>query len=90
MNQLQPNSFPIKATLLLTSTLTVMSGATIAPSLPAMQEFFANLGDYIRTRKDPKIRPAIDIMYDDLIRQHGVLCYIAQFCSCYRDYYQNY
>ncbi|MEM8675363.1 MAG: hypothetical protein AAGF83_16035 [Cyanobacteria bacterium P01_G01_bin.67] len=29
--------------------------------------------DYIRTRKDPKIRPAIDIMYDDLIRQHGVL-----------------
>ncbi|HEY9767776.1 MAG TPA: MFS transporter [Coleofasciculaceae cyanobacterium] len=31
----------IKATLLLTSTLTVMSGATIAPSLPAMQEYFA-------------------------------------------------
>lgn len=30
-------------------------------------------GDYIRTRKDPKIRPAIDIMYDDLIRQHGIL-----------------
>ncbi|MEM8778582.1 MAG: hypothetical protein AAGF26_06865 [Cyanobacteria bacterium P01_G01_bin.49] len=29
--------------------------------------------DYIYTRKDPKIRPAIDIMYDDLIRQHGVL-----------------
>ncbi|MDJ0617579.1 MAG: hypothetical protein QNJ63_12685 [Calothrix sp. MO_192.B10] len=30
-------------------------------------------GDYIRTRKDPKIRPAIDIMYEDLIKQHGVL-----------------
>ncbi len=30
-------------------------------------------GDYIRTRKDPKIRPAIDIMYDDLIEQHGLL-----------------
>lgn len=30
-------------------------------------------GDYIRTRKDPKIKPAIDIMYDDLIRQHGAL-----------------
>jgi hypothetical protein len=30
-------------------------------------------GDYISTRKDPKIRPAIDIMYDDLIKQHGVL-----------------
>jgi hypothetical protein len=29
--------------------------------------------DYIRTRKDPKIRPAIDIMYHDLIKQHGVL-----------------
>jgi MFS family permease len=44
MNQSQqPNSLPIKATLLLTSTLTVMSGATIAPSLPAMQEYFANV-----------------------------------------------
>ena len=40
---LKSNSFPIKATLLLTSTLTVMSGATIAPSLPAMQEYFANV-----------------------------------------------
>lgn len=30
-------------------------------------------GDYIRTRRDPKIRPAIDIMYDDLIKQHGLL-----------------
>ena len=37
------NSFSIKAALLLTSTLTVMSGATIAPSLPAMQEHFANV-----------------------------------------------
>ncbi|PSB05710.1 hypothetical protein C7B62_24595 [Pleurocapsa sp. CCALA 161] len=30
-------------------------------------------GDYLNTRKDPKIRPAIDIMYHDLIKQHGVL-----------------
>ena len=30
-------------------------------------------GDYIRTRKDPKIKPAIDVMYDDLIEQHGVI-----------------
>jgi hypothetical protein len=30
-------------------------------------------GNYIRTRQDPKIKPAIDIMYDDLIKQHGVL-----------------
>ena len=37
------NSFPIKATLLFTSTLTVMSGATIAPSLPAMQDYFGNV-----------------------------------------------
>ena len=42
-NQLKSNSFPIKVTLLLTSTLTVMSGATIAPCLPAMQEYFANV-----------------------------------------------
>lgn len=40
-----PNTFPIKATLLLTSTLTVMSGATIAPSLPAMQEHFAGVAN---------------------------------------------
>ena len=42
-DRLTPNTFPIKATLLLTSTLTVMSGATIAPSLPAMQEYFADV-----------------------------------------------
>lgn len=29
--------------------------------------------DYISTRQDPKIQPAIDIMYDDLIKQQGVL-----------------
>ncbi|ASC71395.1 Bacillibactin exporter [Halomicronema hongdechloris C2206] len=40
-SQPSPDSFVIKATLLLASTLTVMSGATIAPSLPAMQEHFS-------------------------------------------------
>lgn len=40
-----PDSFVIKATLLLASTLTVMSGATIAPSLPAMQIQFAELAN---------------------------------------------
>jgi hypothetical protein len=30
----------IKITILLASTLTVMAGATIAPSLPAMQDHF--------------------------------------------------
>ena len=29
--------------------------------------------DYIRVNKDPKIKPAIDIMYRDLIKQHGRL-----------------
>lgn len=29
--------------------------------------------DYLRTIKDPQIKPAIDIMYDDLIKQHGTL-----------------
>ena len=33
----------LKGTLLSTSTLTVMAGATIAPSLPAMQEVFAHV-----------------------------------------------
>jgi hypothetical protein len=29
--------------------------------------------DYLRTVKDPTISPAIGIMYDDLVKQHGVL-----------------
>ncbi|MBE9064678.1 MFS transporter [cf. Phormidesmis sp. LEGE 11477] len=37
------DSWLIKATLLLASTLTVMSGATIAPSLPAMQAHFSGV-----------------------------------------------
>jgi MFS family permease len=39
----------VKLTLLLVSTLTVMSGATIAPSLPAMQAQFASVdnADYL-------------------------------------------
>lgn len=38
---LKTNSFLVKATLLLSSSLTVMAGATIAPSLPAMRDHFA-------------------------------------------------
>jgi MFS family permease len=41
MKQQTPNSLSVKATLLVASTLTVMAGATIAPSLPAMREHFA-------------------------------------------------
>jgi hypothetical protein len=29
--------------------------------------------DYLRTRRDPTIKPAIQIMYDDLIKQHGIV-----------------
>jgi MFS family permease len=43
MKRHNPNLVLIKITLLLTSTLTVMAGATIAPSLPAMQEHFADV-----------------------------------------------
>jgi MFS family permease len=43
MKRHNPNLVLIKITLLLTSTLTVMAGATIAPSLPAMEEHFANI-----------------------------------------------
>ncbi|NDJ18841.1 MFS transporter [Myxacorys almedinensis] len=38
---LKTSSLPVKATLLLSSSLTVMAGATIAPSLPAMRDYFA-------------------------------------------------
>ena len=37
------NSLIIKITLLSVSTLTVMSGATISPSLPAMQDYFSEV-----------------------------------------------
>uniref|UniRef100_B8HZ82 Major facilitator superfamily MFS_1 n=1 Tax=Cyanothece sp. (strain PCC 7425 / ATCC 29141) TaxID=395961 RepID=B8HZ82_CYAP4 len=38
---LKTSSLLVKATLLLSSSLTVMAGATIAPSLPAMRDYFA-------------------------------------------------
>jgi MFS family permease len=49
MNKSNPNSILVKATLLLTSTLTVMAGATIAPSLPEMRTHFAAVenADYL-------------------------------------------
>lgn len=45
MSHSTSNSLLTKATLLLVSTLTVMSGATIAPSLPAMQSHFDNVAN---------------------------------------------
>ncbi|MEN9517527.1 MAG: hypothetical protein RLZZ381_115 [Cyanobacteriota bacterium] len=49
MNRTNSESIFTKITLLLVSTLTVMSGATIAPSLPAMGEYFADVpnADYL-------------------------------------------
>ncbi|MBD2106627.1 MFS transporter [Nodosilinea sp. FACHB-13] len=41
MKPRHPETLGVKATLLLVSTLTVMAGATIAPSLPAMRSHFA-------------------------------------------------
>ncbi|RCJ22310.1 MFS transporter [Nostoc minutum NIES-26] len=40
-----PNSLLVKATLLLASTLTVMAGATIAPSLPAIRDHFTEVSN---------------------------------------------
>jgi len=49
MSKTNSDSVFTKITLLLVSTLTVMSGATIAPSLPAMREYFADVpnADYL-------------------------------------------
>ncbi|WP_414564775.1 MULTISPECIES: MFS transporter [unclassified Anabaena] len=43
MKKPNSNSPLITITLLITSTLTVMSGATIAPSLPAMRAYFSDM-----------------------------------------------
>jgi MFS family permease len=45
MNQQNSSSGLRKITILLASTLTVMSGATIAPSLPAMQAHFSEVAN---------------------------------------------
>lgn len=45
MKTRNPSSRLTKTTLLLVSTLTVMSGATISPSLPAMQAYFSEVAN---------------------------------------------
>lgn len=45
MSTPNPNSLITKGTLLFVSTLTVMAGATIAPSLPEMQKHFAEVNN---------------------------------------------
>jgi len=39
----EPNRLPVKAVLLIGSTLTIMAGAIISPSLPSMLEHFADV-----------------------------------------------
>ncbi len=43
LNTRDPEGLPIRLTLLLTSTLTVMAAATVSPALPAMQATFADV-----------------------------------------------
>ncbi|MDY7013237.1 MAG: MFS transporter, partial [Cyanobacteriota bacterium] len=45
MSERDPNAALTKLSILLASTLTVMSGATIAPSLPAMQAHFSEVAN---------------------------------------------
>lgn len=51
MNKPNPDSIPVKLTLLVSSTLVIMSGATISPALPAMEAHFSaqeNVGYWVR------------------------------------------
>jgi MFS family permease len=61
------NSILTKVTLLLVSTLTVMAGATIAPSLPAMQEHFKEVGNAALWVRLVLTLPALFIVIGSLI-----------------------
>jgi MFS family permease len=52
---------PIKLTLLFTSTLTIMAGATIAPSLPQIQQVFAEYPNSVILTKFILTMPALFI-----------------------------
>ena len=67
MSHPNSNSALTKATLLLVSTLTVMAGATIAPSLPAMQEHFKEVGDAALWVRLVLTLPALFIVIGSLI-----------------------
>ncbi|MBW4515852.1 MAG: MFS transporter [Timaviella obliquedivisa GSE-PSE-MK23-08B] len=45
MKSRSPDTFLVKITLLLVSALTVMAGATIAPALPAMRQYFSEVAN---------------------------------------------
>lgn len=67
MSHLNSNSFVTKATLLLVSTLTVMAGATIAPSLPSMQEHFNEVNNAALWVRLVLTLPALFIVIGSLI-----------------------
>lgn len=67
MSHSNSNSVLTKATLLLVSTLTVMAGATIAPSLPAMQEHFREVGDAALWVRLVLTLPALFIVIGSLV-----------------------
>lgn len=67
MSQPDSNSVLTKATLLLVSTLTVMAGATIAPSLPAMQEYFREVNNAALWVRLVLTLPALFIVIGSLI-----------------------
>lgn len=67
MSHSNSNSFVTKATLLLVSTLTVMAGATIAPSLPAMQEHFNEVSNAALWVRLVLTLPALFIVIGSLI-----------------------
>ncbi|HHP7243970.1 MAG TPA: hypothetical protein ACFE0H_04710 [Elainellaceae cyanobacterium] len=85
----QVETLPVKVTLLLLSTLTVMAGATIAPSLPSMQAVFAdtaNVEYLVRlVLTIPALfialgAPIVDVLIDRLGRNRYSLP-----CSSYMD-----
>ena len=67
MDQSKSNSVLTKSTLLLVSTLTVMAGATIAPSLPAMQEHFRDVNNAALWVRLVLTLPALFIVAGSLI-----------------------
>lgn len=67
MSYASSNSGLTKATLLLVSTLTVMAGATIAPSLPAMQEHFREIDSAALWVRLVLTLPALFIVIGSLI-----------------------
>ncbi len=67
MSNSNSHSFLTKSTLLLVSTLTVMAGATIAPSLPAMQSHFQSVNNAALWVRLVLTLPALFIVIGSLI-----------------------